>query len=791
MQNKSYAIFFVLLWLNSAIMAQPSHLNFAQKITPASSSEQSTFKIQGKVRALGSKTDIAEALVFEESNRENVTRTNKDGYFSILVPKNATGLIIRADNFIDLKLIISDGKLQTQSPFLLEPSAEYGGYGIIRVKKKDEISQNSFQNEEIAKTPGTARDAVRLLQTLPSVLPSNLGSADIVVRGGLPGDNSFYYDDLLLPFIFHFGGAQTIIPTRMIESMDFYPGAFSARYADTIGGLIQLKSPGNIPKQSSGEIELGLLQSGIYLEGNAFADNPEKSLEEQENDKITVTDKIEKSDSAIGYRLGFRRTYIELYKPLIQKLASDSNFVTIPQATDYQFILNGNHSHGTWQAYLLGVANRASLTADIGKSDTASGKNSFAFFAYTQLSGLRYSLNLGNGYGISIIGQQRYLIFQQNIFNNSLDAKSHLFTLGVILDKKVNEKISYSIGIRPKYAQNAVTFNVVQYPSGDPTVYFDPELAPRINATKTVDQYYGDVFLDLIYSPFSTIKINPGVNVLKGPSKNQMAVDPRFGIRYEFIEGQTFKAAWGYYSQLPAVQYTVEGFGNPNLDLERNMQYVLGHESKFWDNYSTDLQFWYKSSNNLVGPAVGNINNRFENSIHSRAKGVEVFLKKSASDSWFGWISYGWSLAEVRDPGSGIWRLSDYDRTHALNLVYGQKITNRWNYGFRLQYLSGNPYSTVQGGTFNQNTGIYAPAPDGSTYLINKNDGRIPYYMAVDFRTEYDFLFSDWTLTSYLNILNLFNRSNVSNITYNRDYSDTVKVTGLPILPSIGIIAKF
>ena len=63
--------------------------------------------------------------------------------------------------------------------------------------------------------------------------------------------------------------------------------------------------------------------------------------------------------------------------------------------------------------------------------------------------------------------------------------------------------------------------------------------------------------------------------------------------------------------------------------------------------------------------------------------------------------------------------------------------------------------------------------------------------MEVDFRTEYDFLFKDWTLTSYLNILNLFNRSNVTNTTFNRDYSKTVSVTGLPIIPSIGVIAKF
>ena len=750
--------------------------------------------VKGIIRPLGSLSPIADALIFDQSNREVTTRSDKNGNFSIWISNTSKGVVIRSDNYQDLILKIENGKLDNESPFLLEPAPEYGGYGIIRAKRKNEISENSFNGDEISHTAGVAGDAVKTLQTLPSVLPASPGSADIVVRGGLPGDNSYYYDDLLLPFVFHFGGAQTIIPSRMIESMDFYPGAFSARYSDTLGGVIQLKSPGNIPNRTSGEFELGLIQSGVYLEGNIFsktADANKNESESNSNQEKTTTITSEKDNDAIGYRLGMRRTYLELYKPLIQKLSSNSNFVTIPQATDYQFIFNGNHANGTWQAYLLGAADRASLSGNLGNSDTASGKNSFSIYNYTELSGVRYNLNLNNGYGMRFTFQQRYLVFQQDIFGDEIDARSHLFVVGVFLDKKINDLFSYSIGLRPKYAYTSVGIDVVQYPSGDPTVYFDPELAPRVKSSIKTNQFYGDVFLDVIYSPINEIKINPGVNVLKGPSSNQLSIDPRIGVRFDITENQTLKAACGYYSQLPAVQYTLPGYGNPNLQLEKNIQYVVGHETKFLDNYSTDLQFWYKTSDNLSGPPVNNSNNYYENSIQSRAKGVEVFLKKKASDFWFGWISYGLSLAELRDPGSGIWRKSDYDRTHSLNIVYGQKLTSRWNAGTRVQYMTGSPFSTVSGGTYNQNTGVYAPASDGNTYLVNKNDSREPFFMEVDFRTEYDFLFKDWTLTSYLNILNLFNRANVTNTTYNRDYSKTVTATGLPIIPSIGIIAKF
>jgi hypothetical protein len=227
------------------------------------------------------------------------------------------------------------------------------------------------------------------------------------------------------------------------------------------------------------------------------------------------------------------------------------------------------------------------------------------------------------------------------------------------------------------------------------------------------------------------------------------------------------------------------------LSLERSAQLVVGYEVSFLENFSADIQLWSKTSQSLVGLAVENPNNKFENSISSRAQGVEIFVKKKPSDFWFGWLSYGVSNAEIKDPLTGIWRYSEYDRTHSLNIVYGQKITGNWKAGAKFQFLTGAPYTSINSGIYNQNTGKYTPQPDGNIYGINKNDARNPYIMQVDFRTEYDFLYPDWTLTTYLDILNVFNRKNVSFVTYNQDYSKKIDITSLPIIPTFGIIAKF
>ncbi|WP_186644605.1 TonB-dependent receptor plug domain-containing protein [Fluviispira vulneris] len=815
-----------------AMLITINHFNvFSQNRNSEKESSAHDIILTGQVRPLGNLSPIENALIINSDNKLNFVRTDKKGFFSIKVPKNCKGLIIRAENFQDLQVPIENGQLKMSSPYMLEPSAEYGGTGIIRARRKNEISQNTFDQEEMAHVAGTGGDAVKALQTLPSVLPANPGSADLVVRGGAPGDNSYYYDDLLLPFVFHFGGVQTIVPTRMIESMDFYPGAFSAFYSDSIGGVIQLRSFGNVPSRLSGEIEVGLLQSGIFLEGNMFGNeeinnsgkienvysemkvaqndqsngsenklnkndqsngSENKAGQSQSNDNRDIINKAtDNPNDAIGYRVGFRRTYLELYKPLIAKLSNNTSFIAIPQATDYQLILNGNHSRGTWQLYLLGADDSASLAAPIGNSTTASGQNSFSFENYMETTGLRYSFNLGNGLGFRFTAQQRYYVLNQSIFGNSIDIASQYYALGFILEKKVHESFSFTVGVRPKYQHYEVTIDAIQIPGGGFTPSFDPELAPTVQQTLKVDSFYGDAFVDITFSPFKKFIINPGLNMIIGSHRNEFAIDPRIGVRYEFMDGHTLKAGGGYYSQYPQPQYIAEGYGNTNLSLERSTQYVLGYEAKFWNDFSMDVQGWVKSSHSLVGPAVMNTANKYENSIELQAQGLEFFLKKKASGIWFGWLSYGISEAKERDPGSGIWRYSNYDRTHSINLVYGQKITSRWNAGTRVQFISGTPYSTIPGGTYDQNTGKYSPASDGNTYLISKNDARLPYTFQVDFRTEYDFLFPDWTLTSYLDILNIFNRSNVAYNGYNRDYSKQVYVSGLPILPSIGVIAKF
>lgn len=728
--------------------------------TPEPAATPSGQLIKGLVRARGSRVGIKDAGIIVLPKREVSVNTNAKGEFEVNVTTEDSSLLIRAPGFEDLEIRLSNGKIPDE-PILLEPSADVLATGIIRARRKTEISQQSLGREEFSRLPGVGADPVRALQTLPSVISA--GGANIVVRGGAPGDNKFYLDKFEVPFVFHFGGLGTVVPERMLEGVDLYAGGFSSVYGDAIGGIIQMRPETSTPEQMSGRYELGLIQTSGYLEG-----------------------KWGEADDAIGYRVGLRRTYLEVLEPALKKIQGDSaDFTVWPQATDYQFVLNGKHKNGTWQAFLFGAADRAAAKISNRNSDSEDGTAQFSLYNYFQISGVRYNMNLGNGWGLQIVPQQTYVLIDQRFFANVVKITSHEFSITTTVDKRISNELGFSFGIRPDFARAVTKVDAIQIPVGD-TTFFDLDTAPRSTENLTRNIVSGTAFADVVYKPTADWTLNPGVTILKGGGKNQAALDPRFSARFRLNDAQALKAATGLYSQLPEPQFDSKDYGNPDLKPEKAVHYVAGIESKLWDDWESDVQIYYKDMFDLVGPAVVNPEKKYENSIRGRSKGVEFLLKKARKGRWNGWVSYGISKSERRDAEKETWAVSGFDRTHNLNVLAAYRLTGQWEIGSRFQFVSGAPYTPVLSGEFNQNTGRYRRAEVGAT-----NSKRVPDFYQLDIRADYDSLYETWKINYYLEIQNITNRKNVQGVRYSEDFKENTYAYGIPILPIIGVIASF
>jgi hypothetical protein len=168
-----------------------------------------------------------------------------------------------------------------------------------------------------------------------------------------------------------------------------------------------------------------------------------------------------------------------------------------------------------------------------------------------------------------------------------------------------------------------------------------------------------------------------------------------------------------------------------------------------------------------------------------RVYGAEFLLRKELTDRLFGWISYTLSRSERQDALGAPWRLADYDQTHNVTAVISYKLPRGWQIGGRFRFISGNVYTTVLGSRYLASSDSYVASYD----LINSS--RLPPFSQLDIRVDKTWTFDHWTLNVFLDLLNAYNNQAVNSVAYSYDYANRQYVTGLPILPSIGLKGEF
>jgi TonB dependent receptor len=161
--------------------------------------------------------------------------------------------------------------------------------------------------------------------------------------------------------------------------------------------------------------------------------------------------------------------------------------------------------------------------------------------------------------------------------------------------------------------------------------------------------------------------------------------------------------------------------------------------------------------------------------------GLEMMARRDVG-AVTGWIAYTYGRAyRTRDPRLDSveypWVL---DQPHVLTIVATRPLGDHWRIGGRLRLASGNPITPVAGAYFDQSSHKWV-ALDGP--LLSE---RLPAFSQLDFRV--DRMWRHWDL--YFDIQNITNHENVEGVTYTVDYSMRTYTTGLPLLPSIGLIYR-
>ena len=204
-----------------------------------------------------------------------------------------------------------------------------------------------------------------------------------------------------------------------------------------------------------------------------------------------------------------------------------------------------------------------------------------------------------------------------------------------------------------------------------------------------------------------------------------------------------------------------------------------GVDHKFDRQFSLGVEGFYKNLERVI--VANDAGLRFDNGGIGRIYGLEVAGRANPVGRFFGFVSYTLMRSERRDGPGEPWRLYNFDQTHILTLSGVYRLGRGWEAGATFRLISGNPTTPVVGSLYDANTDLYIPL-SGAT-----NSARNPFFHRLDVRIEKIWRFQSWKLALYLDVQNVYNRQNPEGIQYNYDYRQSAVISGLPIIPSLGV----
>lgn len=634
----------------------------------------------------------------------------------------------------------------------------------IRITAKDD-SLTEISTKKLLRIPGAGNDPLRAIEALPGVTFSTGRNAEPAVRGSSPDDNLYIIDFMPVANIFHFDGSS-LLNDNVIQDFKLEAAAFDAQYNNATGAVIEANSRAPYTDRKQAVIDFSFLKAGILLE-------------------TPIT------ENSAAY-LSVRQSLIHFY---IENLLDDEDFefTTVPEYYDYQAKYQLQLSDDdSISVQALGSRDKAGLLfsedSDTVKRDPGlSGGISVNSYFHSQ------GILLENTLSDSTRLKTGFSHMLRNIdlgigLENDLNARSEDYSLRSHLTTNLNLYHTLRTGI--DIVENHIDFD------GDFTAQPCTELQADCSLSENTSRiaesdnrkiYNYDVFIADDWFVTPRLSLTPGVTGSYDDYSEQTFLQGKFKFRWEFIDYWWLNGGWGQYHKFTDnFAEVAKGFGNPDLKQSTSDHYTLGIEHQLNETLLIKFDSYYKTFDDLVVANIDPTTPRYTNDADGDAYGFELFLNKSFSEGWYGWVSAAYSETRRRNKLTGEDFKYNYDQPWIVNLVSNHELNQDWTLGFKWRYQSGQLITPVVSAaqTNVDNPDKYVPV------YGDLNSRRLPDIHKLDIRLDRNYQYKKWNMDLYVEVLNVYNQANVSGYKYNGDYTDKEDITGLPTIVSFGIKAN-
>ena len=750
--------------------------------------------LSGVVRLADSNTPLAGATVtftLPDGTKQEVT-TDEAGKWQIAnLPPGHYKVRVESPGFQPVEnqeeVVVGE---ETNAVYRLAPTSTGIEITVQGERPPREVTRRTIERREIERIPGTSGDALRSLQSLPGVArPPGLAGL-LIVRGSSPNDTQVYADGTLLPLIYHFGGLSSVVPTELLDKIDFYPGNFSAKYGRVQGGIVDvgLRSPDT---QCLGDYGVPTDKKGCF-HGMAQVDLIDG--------RVMLQGPLPAKDWS--FAVAGRRSWVDLWlKPVLE--SAGSNVTAAPVYYDYQVIVDHKTSSSRFSLRAYGSDDkfRIIVTDPAAQDPAFGGALSFGTSFYraqmlyqTDLSpsvSLDSMVSVGKNVAGFSVGNFLFSLNTYPIYGRSE------FGFKVASGIKINAGLDFLI------APYEVIVRFPQPPrpgEPDPGPFASrPPQESHEQSTSFRPAWYGEAELQ----PSSRLRIIPGVRIDYSRDTGHADFSPRIVARYDLIKGNnpeqadehrlrtTLKGGVGVFYQPPEYQETNPVFGTPGLLSNRAIHYSFGVEQEFTPQVELSLEGFYKDLTRQVARAPNDEGGyTYNNYGTGSVVGLEALLKYKPDARFFGWIAYTLSRSVRRDAPDLPQYLFQYDQTHNLIILGSYRLGRGWEFGGRFRIVSGSldtaslPPPALPA--------LYAADSGAYSQLQGKPfSTRLPLFHQLDLRVDKRWQFRTWRFSSYLDIQNVYNNAAVEGLSYNYNFSKRSYQTGIPIIPSIGLRGEF
>jgi hypothetical protein len=629
---------------------------------------------------------------------------------------------------------------------------------------------------EARRLAGTGGDPVVAAQDLPGVARPAPGATGLVVWGSPPAETRVVYEGIEIPALYHFGGFRSTVGAELVGRIDVVPGAFSAEYGRSIGGLVRVDARGIDREGSRLVLDANLLDASASVRGAVRPDL-----------RVAAAVRVSALDQTYGR-----------FAP------SDATALfPIPRYADAQVDVSTDVGSGaTLRALVLVSSDRVQRNlgaSALGLPDRLEDQGQSwwrAAVLYSERGG-------DDGFAATAyVGADRSTLDQSF---GPVPASQHL--AGPVLGLRgryraeVVPRLRLTLGVdallRRASVQRAGSLTVPAR-EGDLTVFGQPP-GDDVNSdswTATVGDIGAYALASLVlgrctFSPGLRADAFPtdgdrllppvGATPRIGFSHVDWALDPRGAIACSPLPGLIVKAAAGVYHQ-PAEPADLSAvFGSPSLGPSRAGHATLSAWKALAPRTSVEAVGFYRALDRLAvrsplpTPALAEA---LTADGRGRAFGLSVLLRRELGAGTAGWLTYTLSRSERWTEG-GATRLLDFDQTHVLTALASRQV-GRWTFGARARYATGMPRTPVLGSFFDTANAVYQPI------FGAQNSARLPPFFQVDARVERSFSAGPVTVTVYLDVQNVTARRNPEEIVYTQSYGGFGYLTGVPLLALLG-----